>query len=346
MIKMKTLLEIQLIAEALPLSVARDFVSIQRNPKIKAQMNVIMDFLKKQPTAIVSKNGHRVAIPLQVKYGESGTYNSIELKDFDMKLRSLIYRVNEQGATKFPDLPYDINQIVLGKFVDQYGREMKPAKYIQALVSTFYKNEPINTITTDPWDRNTLNRFYQNIITLRKKYDVIPDISSRINHMVQDLLTEYDSIVEVQDFRSNKPRNYNMIFSTHAYDIAGMSTGRGFGSCMNLYMNGGATGKRFIQADIEHGTIISYLVSTTDLNIEKPSSRILIKPYINTENPDDVLYDADPEYGTAPQLYFKTVLSLVDKAQPGKSGKFNLVGELYCDSDRGDGNDNSSERNR
>jgi hypothetical protein len=109
-----------------------------------------------------------------------------------------------------------------------------------------------------------------------------------------------------------------------------MSTGRGFTSCMNLYTDGN-TSKKFIQADIEQGTIISYLVSTDDLNIKHPVARILIKPYINTKDPNDVLYDADPEYGTAPQQYFTTVYDLIDKAQPGKAGKFNLVDTIYFD---------------
>jgi len=330
MIKLKTLLEVQLIKEALPLSAAREFVSIQRNPKIKIQMNVIMDFLKKQPNVIVSRNGSRIAIPLQVEITNNKVYNSAELQDFEAKLRALWYCANKYVSKPFPVFLDD--HIVAGKFVDQYNREMKPAKYIRLIVSTFYKNEPVNTITSDPYDfqGGTWNVFYQKILKLRKKYDTIPDISDRINQLVRDLLTQYDSIVEVQELRANKPKQYYMIFSTHAYDIAGMSTGRGFGSCMNLYSNGSSS-KRFIQADIEQGTIISYLVSPDDLNIKNPTARILIKPYINADDPNDVLYDPDPEYGTAPQLYFTTVYELVDKAQPGKAGKFNLVDTLYCD---------------
>jgi hypothetical protein len=329
MIKLKTLLEIQLITEALPLSVARDYVSIQRNPKIKVQMNGIMDFLKKQPNVIISKNGSRIAMPLQVEAENVGVYNSTELLDFDDKLRSLLYCANKYVSTPFPVYHHD--QIPSGKFVDQYGRELKPAKYIQLIVSTFYKNEPVNTITTDPYDHEggNWNVFYQTILKLRKKYDVIPNISDRIKQLVLDLLKQYDSIVEVQEFRANKPRQYYIMFSTHAYDIAGMSTGRGWGSCMNLYDS--TSGKHYVQQDIEQGTIISYLVSQGDLNIQKPIARILIKPYINTEDPNSVLYDADAEYGSAPKLYFETVVSLIDQAQPGKTGQFNLVGGLYCD---------------
>jgi hypothetical protein len=329
MIKLKTLLEIQLITEALPLSVAREYVSIQRNPKIKIQMNGIMNFLKKQPNVIISKNGSRVTMPLQGKHLVVGFYNSTELLKFNDTLRALLYVANKYVSTPFP--VYDTDQLTTGKFVDQYGRELKPAKYIQLLVSTFYKNEPVNTITADPydWKGGNWNVFYQQILELRKKYDIIPSISDRIKQLVLDLLQQYDSIVEVKEYRANKPKQYYIIFSTHAYDIAGMSTGRGWGTCMNLYNS--TAGKRYVQQDIEQGTIISYLVTPDDLNIQKPVARILIKPYINTEDPNNVLYDADAEYGTAPKLYFETVVSLIDQAQPGKTGQFNLVGGLYCD---------------
>jgi hypothetical protein len=329
MIKLKTLLEIQMIAEALPLSVARDFVSIQRNPKIKAQMDVIMNFLKKQPNVIVSRNGSRIAIPLRVEANDTGNYNSEELQDFVRLLTAITAR-----AEKYMDgqpIWISAQNVVTGRFEDQYRRTVKPAKFIQSIVSIFYKNEPVRPPDVDgSWWVDEL------LQPIRDKYDAIPNISDRIKQLVQDLLKQYDSIVEVDAYRSNKPRDYYMIFSTHAYDIAGMSTGRGFGSCMNLYMDGGTKGKRFIQADIEQGTIISYLVLQNDLNIERPVARILIKPYINTEDPNDVLYDPDPEYGTAPDLYFTTVYNLVDKAQPGKAGRFSLVGELYCDNETRD----------
>jgi hypothetical protein len=337
MIKLKTLLETQLIKEALPLSVARDFVSIQRNPKITAQMNVIMDFLKKQPNVIVSGNGSRVAIPLQVESNsKNGDYNSDELWEFNQLCTCLGFHANKYVSTPFK-YPTQ-HDIVTGKFQDQYGRIVKPSKFIQSVVSIFYKNEPVppSDVNTSDW---TVQLIQQQI---RDKYDVIPNISDRINQVVLDLVKQYDSIVEVSAYRSNKPRDYYMIFSTHAYDIAGMSTGRGFSSCMNLYTDA-ANSKQFIQADIEQGTIISYLVLPDDLNIKKPVARILIKPYINTKDPNNVLYDADPEYGTAPKIYFTTVYSLVDKAQPGKAGKFNLADTVYCDDAL---RDNSSTRKR
>lgn len=326
MIKLKTLLEVQLIKEALPLSIAREYVSIQRNPKITTQMNSIMDFLKNQPGAIISKNNYRIAIPFEVKANKMLTYDSDNFIKFVDIINAIRYRVNEISPNQFPDIADD--KIVFGKFIDQYNRELKPSKYITQLVSLFYKYEPVNTITDDPYDRSTWNIIHQDVLELRKQYDTITDITERIKKLTTDLVNLYDSIVEVQEFRSNKPNSYYIIFSTHAYDIAGMSTGRGWGSCMNLY-DGGS--KQFVHQDIKEGTIIAYLITSQDLNIQNPISRILIKPYINIKDKNDVVYDPDPEYGTAPTKFYKTVYKLIDAAQPGKQGNFELVDSLYCD---------------
>jgi hypothetical protein len=305
MIKLKTLLEVQLIKEALPLSAAREFVSIQRNPKIKVQMNVIMDFLKRQPNSIVSKNGSRIAIPMTLDSNNPAdvSFESNAGWEFLRKIHAYTRMANDNILGDNFEFA-DPENVVLGKFEDLYGRYVKPSKYIHMVVAAAEGKSKPNE--TDEAKKN------------------------RINKIVQQLINEYDSIEEVQNARSNKVKEHYIVFSTHAYDIAGMSTGRGWSSCMNLYTDA-SHAKHYVHQDIEHGTIIAYLVSPQDLNIENPTARILIKPYINADDPNDVLYDPDPEYGTAPKKFYKFVASLIDQAQPGKSGQFTLVSALYCD---------------
>lgn len=67
-----------------------------------------------------------------------------------------------------------------------------------------------------------------------------------------------------------------IIISDHAYDIAGMSYDRNWTSCMNI-RDGGC--KEMVECDIHHGTLVAYLCSFDDLNIERPYARFLIKPY-------------------------------------------------------------------
>ena len=49
MIKLKPILEIQLIKEALPLKTARKYVSIDRNPEIEQRMDAMLSALAALP---------------------------------------------------------------------------------------------------------------------------------------------------------------------------------------------------------------------------------------------------------------------------------------------------------
>jgi hypothetical protein len=130
----------------------------------------------------------------------------------------------------------------------------------------------------------------------------------------------------------NKIKSYYIVFSKHAYDVAGMSTNRGWSSCMNLY---GGSNASYISHDIIEGTMVAYLVNMTDKNINRPIARIAIKPFVNVDDSTDVAYQAEDQiYGTAPRDFLRTVNKLIDAAQPGKVGRFKLIDTLYCDTNR------------
>jgi hypothetical protein len=132
------------------------------------------------------------------------------------------------------------------------------------------------------------------------------------NKISPDQLNEFDKTLDaynkkkakkgdLSDKKSNN-KNYKIIFSNHPYDIAGMSTDRGWISCMNL-SNGTYKGK--IKSDIKFGTFIAYLVNSEDKNIEEPYARILIKPYARgivghdndmNDNEDDPHFLEENEY--------------------------------------------------
>ncbi len=81
--------------------------------------------------------------------------------------------------------------------------------------------------------------------------------------------------------RAIQNKNFLICISKHPYDIAGMSTDRGWTSCMNLETG---TLTRFMQKEITEGTIIAYLINEDDKNINHPYGRINIKPYNNKRN--------------------------------------------------------------
>lgn len=124
-------------------------------------------------------------------------------------------------------------------------------------------------------------------------------------------------------------QNMMLVFSKNKVDIAAMSTGRGWTSCMNL--DGGINAK-YVSCDIEEGTIICYLIKEEDKNVENPSGRILIKPYVNLFPPGDIIYVPDPRYGTTPSNFEREVDMIMRKVQGGKKeGIYRLITKLYQD---------------
>lgn len=82
--------------------------------------------------------------------------------------------------------------------------------------------------------------------------------------------------------------NIKIIICRHPYDVAGMTTGRGWTSCLRF------DNTQFVPLlinEISAGTIIAYIIHPKDTNIKNPISRILIKPYINKHN--NIIYKLD-----------------------------------------------------
>lgn len=67
-----------------------------------------------------------------------------------------------------------------------------------------------------------------------------------------------------------------IVISRHPYDVAGMSTDRGWISCMNIVSG---SNKHYVEKDVRDGSIIAYLTNKNDLNIKNPSARALMRVY-------------------------------------------------------------------
>jgi hypothetical protein len=67
-----------------------------------------------------------------------------------------------------------------------------------------------------------------------------------------------------------------IIISRHPHDVAGMSTDRGWRSCMSM---GSGCNEHYLLHDIQQGTHVAYLVRPDDNDIKKPMARIALKPF-------------------------------------------------------------------
>jgi hypothetical protein len=136
---------------------------------------------------------------------------------------------------------------------------------------------------------------------------------------------------------TNKDEDLMIVFSSAKYDIIGMSTDRDsyWDSCMNVIKG---SNRHYVKLDLKEGSIICYLTTISDTNLKKPLGRVLIKPYINTENKEDVvLYAELKTYGkiSNSEKFMDEVDDYMEKTQK-LSGSYERLGCLYKDSQRGE----------
>lgn len=142
----------------------------------------------------------------------------------------------------------------------------------------------------------------------------------------KELLDEFNTS------RTNvKNKEVQIVISRHPYDLAGMSTGRGWTSCMNLK----ESNSLYIHRDIKYGTLIAYLIEKDDINIKHPISRLSIKQYINTKNPTDlILYPDNKIYPQNIKGFREAIIEWLETFQTLK-GTYYRNPKLYIDEEQG-----------
>lgn len=158
-----------------------------------------------------------------------------------------------------------------------------------------------------------------------------------------DLLQKFNN-----DSRREGTKNqYIVVISRHPYDIAGMSTDRGWTSCMNLKSG---INRHYVPLDVKHGSLVAYVTTYDDKNLNNPSGRVLIKPFYDTYSSDEKVYFGieNQVYGTNVPGFTDAVnawVKMVNTKYQGLEGIaiVELHRDLYVDSSRrqvmsGDGN--------
>ena len=337
MIRLKRLLETQLIKEALPLDMARNFVNIKRNPEIEQQLDSVLNAIKQRPDAKSSRRGDRVAIKFESKeaaFVADRDSLSFQFINFYPVLKRYVTDANLYSRRDNFDtfeLP-NVDQIIYGQPKDAYGRITKMSKFIAAVIAQSDVKFKLSTLEPYVETDAAGKRMLVGTGGSRSWDEIVTQVKQEAKTKIDAILKLYDEIPEVKRARENKTKTFYIVFSKHAYDIAGMSTNRGWTSCMNLYSG---INKHYIQYDVADGTMVAYLVANDDLNIKRPIARVAIKPFVNTDDATDVFYEPEEKvYGTPPHTFLEAVDKIMNEAQPGKTGRFKMVDTLYCDSKR------------
>lgn len=153
----------------------------------------------------------------------------------------------------------------------------------------------------------------------------------KLGKVLQDNPNILQKFVNDEQRKAGKNTDFYAVISRHPYDIAGMSTGRGFESCLNI--EHGCNAHKVIE-DVREGTLVAYCITDTDKNIQHPLGRLRIHPYVNSN--DKIIFGREyTEYGSVPNQFFKIIdqwINEVNNAYAGDiSGVFHKSKETYID---------------
>lgn len=107
----------------------------------------------------------------------------------------------------------------------------------------------------------------------------------------------------------------HVVVSRNAEDVAGMSTGRNWESCMT--MDSGSN-REYLKHDIKAGTHVAYLTHKDDHEAKNPLARIALKPYTSKDGSHTVLRPETTTYGTGNDAFSHTVRKFAEEHFPLK----------------------------
>lgn len=119
----------------------------------------------------------------------------------------------------------------------------------------------------------------------------------------------------------------HVVVSRHPHDVAAMSTGQGWTSCMNMK---GGENCHYLQPEVEAGTHVAYLAHESDPHAEHPLARIALKPFHDRN--ETILRPEGVTYGDADNAFAHTVRKWTEKHFPMRpNGEYERDVRTYND---------------
>lgn len=146
----------------------------------------------------------------------------------------------------------------------------------------------------------------------------------------------YDAFVNdtTRSSSSKSKTGLQMVISRHPHDVAGMSSGRSWYSCMTIPgddVHESGCNHHYIEHDIKHRTLVAYLTKAGDDNIQKPIARIAIKKF-HGDDGDVIWRPENSMYGNGPSEFFNNVNHFANVHYPAKDQHYQKEEDLYNDS--------------
>jgi len=126
-----------------------------------------------------------------------------------------------------------------------------------------------------------------------------------------------------------KGSQFYIAFSSDPHDIASMSTGRSWTSCMSL--SGHGTHSTDMYCEVEKGGFVAYLIRPDDKDIKRPLARIRIRRFDNKKG-QSVALPEESIYGMESPEFLEGVKKWIDEKQGRiRPGRYRMQGGEYSD---------------
>lgn len=146
----------------------------------------------------------------------------------------------------------------------------------------------------------------------------------------KDVITAFNS----DPNRSNKRLHDDMqvVISRHPYDVAGMSTGQSWTSCLDMDCG---INRKLLPHEVHEGTHVAYLTKKGDDTAKAPLARIALKPYREEKTGRQILVPEHKIYGNAVGAFEHTVNEWTNTHFPLKDNTFyTKSSKVYDDSNQ------------
>jgi hypothetical protein len=203
------------------------------------------------------------------------------------------------------------------------NRTMRIGKVLNSL-----KQKALNDIQTQ----------YQNISQEQDpvRYQIF---QNRMQEEIDRTIKYYDELIETfinssyRTHQSKQDSGFMVVISQDPHDVAQMSTGRQWTSCMDLGTGGREPGSHHedVYCEVQNGGLVAYLIRSDDTEIEDPLARIHIRRFDNRAG-NSVAIPEKSIYGNEIKGFQEAVQSWLNEKQGDITpGAYERKGGEYSD---------------
>lgn len=250
------------------------------------------------------RNAYRLYLPYEAELEKSETEKEIEqlLSEHNYEIIDYISGTAKFIGAKNPSKIGKVLNSLVSKVDNKSKVESLMKKFIEDPIRKSGKEEMLVCISRHPYDiaGADTDREWTNCMT----------IGTSNSNRVKELLSELNELDPISD----------------KIKISEIKT-----KLNNIKRDG--ENVKYLIHDVKEGSLIAYLIKSTDKNINNPIANLNIKPYINLNNENDfILVSDDTMYGRGNEKFKKVVDDFLNEFNDNKKGMYCLNDNVYSDS--------------